>query len=92
MKVKIKGLASFRDLLGSESSLQVESGSTVENVLQKLSSDNRRFRETAFDESGKLRDFVKLMKNKKIIESSEADSIELAEGDELAIFPPVAGG
>lgn len=92
MQVKIKGLASFRDLLGSESSLEVESGSTIEDVLQKLSSKNRRFRENAFDESGRLRDFVKLMKNKKIIESSEAKDIKLAEGDELAIFPPVAGG
>ncbi len=92
MKVKVKGLASFKDILGSDLSLEVESGSTIEDVLQKLSSDNRRFRETAFDESGRFRDFVKLMKNKKIIESSNAEQIELAEGDELAIFPPVAGG
>jgi sulfur-carrier protein len=92
MLVKVRAFAGFREILGKELELDVEEGSTVRDFLDKLAIDNRRFKDEAFDESGQLRDYVLLMKNRKRIDSKEDLSTKLKEGDELAIFPPVAGG
>ena len=45
-----------------------------------------------FDESGKVREYVILMKNRKDIDSFEGLETTLSDGDEVAILPPVAGG
>jgi len=60
--------------------------------LSELASNSPRFKESAFDNSGVLRDYVLLMWNKKKIDPCQDLSLEVFEGDELAIFPPVAGG
>jgi len=45
-----------------------------------------------FDESGNVREYVILMKNRKDIESIGGLKATLSEGDEVAILPPIAGG
>ncbi len=92
MLVKIKAFAGFREILGRERELDMEEGSTVAALLDKLASACPEFKKRAFDSSGRLQDYVLLMVNKKRIDPLQDLSIELCEGDELAIFPPVAGG
>ena len=92
MLVKVRAFASFREILGREKELDVEEGSTIRDFLDQLAIDNTRFKDEAFDESGRLRDYVLLMKNRKRIDPDEDLLTKLKEGDELAIFPPVAGG
>lgn len=92
MLVKVRAFAGFREILGKEQELDAREGSTVADLLKELASCNPRFRESAFDSSGRLQDYVLLMVNKKRIDPLQDLSMILREGDELAIFPPVAGG
>ena len=92
MLVKVRAFAGFREILGKERELDAKEGSTIADLLNELASCSPRFKESAFDNSGVLRDYVLLMWNKKRIDPCQDLSQEVCEGDELAIFPPVAGG
>jgi molybdopterin synthase sulfur carrier subunit len=92
MMVKVRAFASFREILGREQEIDMRPGSTVSDLLSDLARTNRRFKDAAFDDSGRLKDYVLLMKNKKRIDPLQDLTIELTEGDEVAVFPPVAGG
>jgi molybdopterin synthase sulfur carrier subunit len=92
MIIHVRSFASFRDILGKELSLELKDGSTVKDLLDDLTSTRQRLKSAVFDESGKVREYVILMKNRKNIESLGGLDTELAEGDEVAILPPVAGG
>ncbi|OPY44398.1 MAG: Small archaeal modifier protein 1 [Methanosaeta sp. PtaU1.Bin016] len=92
MLVKVRAFASIREILGRELELDLRAGSTLRELLEGLASTNRRFKEAAFEESGQLRDWVQIMINRKMIDPLQALEAELHEGDEIAIFPPVAGG
>jgi len=92
MMVHLKAFASFKDILGKEKDVDIKEGSSVGELLEDLSSRNARLKDAVFDETGQLRDYVILMKNRKSIEHMEGLNTKLNEGDEVAILPPVAGG
>ncbi len=92
MIIHVRSFASFRDILGKELSVELKDGSTVKDLLDDLIATRQRLKSAIFDESGKVREYVILMKNRKNIESLGGLDTELTEGDEVAILPPVAGG
>jgi molybdopterin synthase sulfur carrier subunit len=92
MRIKVVAFASFREILGKERELNLREAATVREVLEELAAGNSRFREAAFEKSGELRDYVLLMVNRKRIDPQQDLARVLAEGDELAVFPPLAGG
>ena len=92
MRIVVLAFASFREILGKERVLLLKESATVKDLLEELAVARPAFKEAAFDDTGALRDYVLLMVNKKRIDTTQELSRPLQEGDELAIFPPLAGG
>jgi molybdopterin synthase sulfur carrier subunit len=92
MIVHIRAFANFRDILGKDLTVEVKEGSTVKGLLDELISSRQRLKSAIFDDSGNIREYVILMKNRKNIDYLKGLDTELSEGDEVAILPPVAGG
>ncbi len=90
--VHIRAFASFRDILGKDLNVNLEEGSTVKDLLDYLIVSRQQLKSAIFDESGNVREYVILMKNRRNIESLSGLDTQLNDGDELAILPPVAGG
>ena len=92
MIVHIKAFANFRDILGKDMDVEVKDCSTIKDLLDDLISSRQRLQSALFDESGQIKEYVILMKNRKNINSLDGLRTMLSEGDEVAILPPVAGG
>ncbi|MDM7911592.1 MAG: MoaD/ThiS family protein [Methanotrichaceae archaeon] len=92
MKIMVRAFASFREILGKEIEMDLKEGSTVRDLLETLASSSPKLKKAAFDDSGNLLEYVLLMTNRKRIDPSDLDGAVLKDGDEVAIFPPVAGG
>jgi sulfur-carrier protein len=92
MKVRIKAFAKFREIIGSEKIIDLDEGTSVLGALKTLSAGSDEFREACFDREGSVASHVVLMINGKRISGKERETMVLRDADELAIFPPVAGG
>lgn len=92
MIIHIKAFGNFREILGKERDIQVKEGSMINDLLSALSSSNPRLKSAVFDESGQIRDYVVITKNREILDLPNGLSTELKEGDEVAILPPAVGG
>jgi len=92
MKVKVRFFAQFGELLGSETVVEPASGSILTNLINEIASKNKEGYDAIFDEKGTFREFVILMRNGKRIDISDAMTTKVSDGDEIAVFPPVAGG
>ncbi len=92
MKVKVMFFAPFRELFDtSESEVELSGAPNIHELLDILCDSDER-RKKIFDDSGELRPYVTILKNGRYIKTMEGVKTELEEGDEVAIFPPVAGG
>ncbi|VVB69676.1 Small archaeal modifier protein 3 [uncultured archaeon] len=92
MIVHIRPFANFRDILGDDLRVELEDGSTVKQLLDGLCASHQGMKSAIFDESGKVHEYVILMKNRKDVDSLEGLKTTLSEADEVAILPPIAGG
>ena len=92
MIIYIRAFANFREILGKDLKVEVKDGATIKDLLDELISSRPGIKSAIFEESGRVREYVILMKNRKNIESLKSLDTQLSEGDEVAILPPVAGG
>jgi len=70
-----------------------ESGATIREVLEKISADNEDLGAAIFAKNnGELRPHIRVMVNG--VDSELAQGLDTAVGDDdqIAIFPPIAGG
>ena len=92
MTVKIRFFARFRELLGTDIITETAAGTSFTSLITTIVKKNPEGYAAIFDEKGNFHDFVILMKNGKRIENTDAALTLVADGDEIAVFPPVAGG
>ena len=92
MRIVVLAFANFREILGKKREMEIKESATIGDLLSELAAANQPFREAAFDDSGALRDYVLIMVNRKRVSPALELSRPLQDGDELAIFPPLAGG
>jgi len=92
MTAKIRFFARFRELLGTDIVVDVDGKTSLPDLVKGIAAKNREGYDAIFDEKGAFREFVILMQNGRRIETTEAAAVMVADGDEIAVFPPVAGG
>jgi molybdopterin synthase sulfur carrier subunit len=92
MTVKIRFFARFRELLGTDIMTDVVAGMMFSSLITSIAKKNPEGYDAIFDEKGDFREFVILMKNGKRIDIADAAETPVEDGDEIAVFPPVAGG
>jgi molybdopterin synthase sulfur carrier subunit len=92
MTVKIRFFARFRELLGPDIITDVAAGTNFTSLIVTMAKKNPEGYAAIFDEKGAFREYVILMKNGKRIDIADAATTPVADGDEIAVFPPVAGG
>jgi molybdopterin synthase sulfur carrier subunit len=83
MKVRLRFFASLREALGPQGELDLPEGSRVADARDTLIA-----RGAPFDTSLARHKALRAALNQTLCD----DSAALADGDELAFFPPVTGG
>ena len=92
MKIRVKFFATLRELFGAEEKeIELESGSDILDLLNILCDSSRR-RQMIFDNSGKPKTYIQILKNRRPIQSLDGIHTKLGEGDVVGILPPVFGG
>lgn len=82
----------FGGLRNRATAAQIEaSGTTVREVLLAACADNHQLRSAIFD-GEELQPHVRVMIAGRDIELSQGLATPVADTDQLAVFPPIAGG
>lgn len=92
MIITIKAFARFREILGSETTEEVPEGITLAELLKQIAGKSPKIKTALYEDDSTLRRYVILMQNKKRVNQEDVQTIVLSDGDEIAIYPPVAGG
>jgi molybdopterin synthase sulfur carrier subunit len=92
LKVRVKTFARFRELVGTDLDVELSEGATVLDGVTRLVSANSAAKEALLDDNGFIRSHVIVMVNRRRLANRDREQELLQDGDELAIFPPVAGG
>ena len=92
MTIKVRFFARFRELFGTDIITDAAPGTSFIDLIKKIAEKNREGYDAIFDTNGAFREFVILMKNGRRIECADAGKTMISDGDEIAVFPPVAGG
>lgn len=92
MKIRIRAFARFREIFGEETELLVPDGTTLAGALAEFAALSPEGPGALYEQGGVLRRYVVLMKNGARIGHASADGEVLREGDEVVVYPPVAGG
>ena len=91
MTVRVRFFAQFRERYGGDHRVDPPAGATVADAVRAVAGTGGA-EDSAIGPDGALRDYVIVMRNGRRIEHDEAETTPVEDGDELAVFPPVAGG
>ncbi len=89
MLMKIKFYGGLRQIAGNKE--QEITGATIREVLEKICADNESLRMAIFDGTD-LHQHVRVMVNGRDSELAGGLETPVSADDQIAIFPPIAGG
>ena len=90
MQIELRFFANFREAVGQKTiERDYEDGLRAGDVLRSLSEE---FIEMDLFEDGELREYLTILLNGTDIAHLDGQATPLEDGDELSVFPPVAGG
>ena len=90
MQIELRFFANFREAAGQKTvPREYENDLQAGDVLRRLSEE---FTEMDLFEDGELREYLTILRNGTDIAHLEGLETALEDGDELSVFPPVAGG
>ena len=96
MKIKIKGYFNYKKAIRNLGISEIEmAGGTLKGLFDVLSDRfGKEFADLICDSRTKrVREEIRILLNgRHIVHLPEGLDTELKEGDEIALFPPVAGG
>lgn len=97
MRVSVRFFTTLREVVGKkEETLEFPRGETVtvDKVLKRLTLRyGKRFVQYVYDgKTGEVKGFLQFLVNGRSASSFEGLATRLADGDVLAIVPPVGGG
>ena len=96
MNITIRSFLTLREVMGGQSTLELEIGNlTVIELLNELSDMfGDRFSEMVFDKARKgLNEHVRILVNgRHYSHIPHKLNTRLQQGDEVCLFPPIAGG
>ncbi len=81
----------FRKLTGNQTYLKAE-GSTVGEVLDGLGNSYPALRHMIYDDSDEIPGHINIYVNNQEIHSLQGKATPVADGDEMAVIPAIAGG
>ena len=83
MKVEVRYFASLREALGSTEAVELGEAATIASLRDSLAARGGRHAEVLGRQKA-----VRSARNRVLC----AESVAVAEGDEIGFFPPVTGG
>jgi molybdopterin synthase sulfur carrier subunit len=94
MELEWKLFADLKERAGDgRVTVDVDEGASVGDALAALVERRPELDGRVFDDAGRVREHVNVLKNGENVETSGDGLDERVEaGDELAVFPPVSGG
>jgi MoaD family protein len=96
MKITISGFLTLRAVMADQSELELEIGNiTLMKLLHELSDIfGEQYTQMVFDKAGKgLNQHIRILINgRHYSHMPQKLNTRLQEGDDVALFPPIAGG
>ena len=93
VELELRFFANFRSAVGQkELSRRFESGVTVGEVLAAVESEFPELAGDILDEDDEIKPQLSILKNGREVIHMDGTETALEDGDQLSVFPPVAGG
>lgn len=93
MNVTFRTFADFREIIGvREKEISLPEGETVGGLLKDLCEVYPGLQGKLFDAAGEMKPYVIILKNGRNVTWLQHLDTVIADGDVIAVFPPVAGG